>query len=294
MRTDIVDDVGERTNPDTAAFSTDAGTVEMRVYAELDDFLPPRERRSVLSRPVRPHQTVKDIVEAAGIPHTEIDLLLVNGESVGFEHRPRPGDRLAVYPVFESLDIATLTRVRPRPLREPRLLVDVNLGGLARLLRLMGLDVRCEFEAEDAHLAEISATDHRILLTRDRRLLARRIVTHGVFVRAEHPVEQVVEVIGRLDLADHLAPFTRCLRCGHALSDVAKDDILDRLPPLTRRYHDTFRRCTGCDRLYWAGAHQQRLDELVERIMSALAQADRVETPGTSSAGRLPASPRRH
>ncbi|MGW5382277.1 Mut7-C RNAse domain-containing protein [Nocardia sp. NPDC003963] len=248
-------------------------SLELRVYAELNDFLPPRSRFCVLRRPVRTHQTVKDIVEAAGIPHTEIDLLLVNGESVGFGHRPGPGDRLAVYPVFESLDIAALTLVRPRPLREPRLLVDVNLGGAARLLRLMGLDVRCEFDAGDARLADISLSDHRILLTRDRGLLARRIVTHGLFVRADLPVDQVVEVIDRLDLSNRLAPLTRCLRCGALLADVPEADIIDRLPPLTRRYHDTFRRCTGCDRIYWAGTHQHRLDDLVDRITSEIRRA---------------------
>lgn len=253
------------------------GTLEIRVYAELNDFLPPRSRFSTLRRPVRSHQTVKDIVEAAGIPHTEIDLLLANGESVGFAHHPRPGDRLAVYPVFESLDIAALTRVRPYPLREPRLLVDVNLGGAARLLRLMGLDVRCEFGAEDAQLAEIAMNDHRILLTRDRGLLARRIVTHGLFVRADLPVDQVVEVIDRLDLSNRLTPLARCLRCGAPLADVAKADVIDRLPPLTRRHHDTFRRCTGCARVYWAGAHQNRLDELVGRILSKVRRTTRAE-----------------
>ncbi|NEW42442.1 Mut7-C RNAse domain-containing protein [Nocardia cyriacigeorgica] len=244
--------------------------VELRVYAELNDFLPPSARYRALWRPARPHQTVKDVVEAAGVPHTEIDLLLVNGESVDFAHRPHPGDRLAVYPVFETLDIGSLTRVRPHPLRDPRFLVDVNLGGLARLMRLIGFDIRCEFEADDAELAEISAAEHRILLTRDRGLLARRIVTHGVFVRSDRPVEQIVEVVTRLDLAGRLAPLTRCVRCGGLLADVAKRDIADQLQPLTRRYYNTFRQCGGCGRIYWAGAHQRRLDDLIARIRSAV------------------------
>lgn len=112
-------------------------SVELRVYAELNDFVPSAARWAAQLRPIRPHQTVKDIVEAAGIPHTEVDLMLVNGESVDFGHHPRPGDRLAAYPIFETLDIGPLTRVRPRPLRDPRFIVDVNLGGLARLMRLM-------------------------------------------------------------------------------------------------------------------------------------------------------------
>lgn len=247
--------------------------VSLRVYAELNDFLRPDERYTVQLRPFRAHQTVKDVVEAAGIPHTEVDLLLVNGESVEFGHHPHPGDRLAAYPVFEALDIGPITRVRPHPLRDPRFLVDVNLGGLARLMRLMGLDARCEWDADDAALAAAAAAEHRILLTRDRGLLKRRNVTHGVFVRSERPFEQVVEVIHRLDLADRLAPFSRCLRCGGVVTDVAKQDIVDRLEPLTKRYHDTFRQCRDCGRIYWKGSHHQRLDDLVARIRAAITPA---------------------
>ena len=124
--------------------------------------------------------------------------MLINGESVGFDHRPRQGDRITAYPVFETLDIAGVTRVRPRPLREPRFVADVNLGGLAKLIRLMGLDVLCRWDDDDAVLAEVAAADHRILLTRDRGLLKRRNVTHGVYVRSDRPFDQVVEVIQRL------------------------------------------------------------------------------------------------
>ncbi|MFE7802163.1 Mut7-C RNAse domain-containing protein [Nocardia sp. NPDC057440] len=245
-------------------------SVELRVYAELNDFLRPEARYTTQLRPIRPHQTVKDLVEAAGIPHPEVDLMLVNGESVDFGHRPRPGDRIAAYPMFETLDIGPLTRVRPRPLRDPRFVVDVNLGGLARLMRLMGLDTRYEWTADDAALAETAAAEHRVLLTRDRGLLERRNVTHGVFVRSDRPFEQIVEVIRRLDLTDRLAPFSRCLRCGGIVTAVAKQDIINRLEPLTRRYYDTFRHCPDCGRIYWEGSHQQRLNDLVARIRTAI------------------------
>lgn len=249
------------------------GVVELRAYAELNDFLPPNVRYTAQHRPFRTHQTVKDVVEAAGIPHTEIDLILVNGESVGFGHHPQPGDRLAVYPMFEKLEIGPLTRVRPTPLRDPRFVVDVNLGGLARLMRLMGLDARSESDADDAALAESAAAEHRILLTRDRGLLKRRNVTHGMFVRSDRPFEQIVEVIRGLDLAERLAPFSRCLRCGGLVTEVAKAEIVDRLEPLTRRYYDSFRQCRDCGRIYWKGSHQQRLDDLVARIRAAIAAA---------------------
>src|SRR5262249_40430210 len=153
----------------------------------------------------RPHQTVKDVIEAAGIPHTEVDLVLVDGHPVTFGRRPDDGDRITAYPVFETLDIGRVTRVRPHPLREPRFVADVNLGGLAKLMRLMGLDVRCRWDADDAELAALSAAEHRILLTRDRGLLKRRNVTHGVYIRSDRPVEQIVELIRRLDLIECLA-----------------------------------------------------------------------------------------
>ncbi|WP_433683929.1 Mut7-C RNAse domain-containing protein [Nocardia sp. CA-119907] len=248
-------------------------SVDMRVYAELNDFLRPGERYTVQRRQFRSHQTVKDVIEAAGIPHTEVDLVLVNGHPVAFDKRPHDGDRITAYPVFESLDIGPVTKVRPRPLREPRFVVDVNLGGLAKLMRLMGLDVRCPWDAEDAALAELSAAEHRTLLTRDRGLLKRRNVTHGVYIRSDRPVDQIVEVIRRLDLGEQLAPFTRCLRCGGAVVAVAKAEVEDLLEPLTRRHYDTFRRCHGCGRVYWQGSHQRRLDATVEAIRSELTRS---------------------
>ncbi|MUL67906.1 hypothetical protein BOO86_25770 [Mycobacterium sp. CBMA 234] len=249
-----------------------SGAVELRSYAELNDFLPADVRYVAQLRPVRPHQTVKDVVEAAGIPHTEIDLILVNGESVDFGHHPLPGDRIAAYPVFEKLDIGPLTRVRSSPLRDPRFIVDVNLGGLLRLMRLVGFDARFQWDADDAALAEIAAAEHRILLTRDRGLLKRRNVTHGMYVRSDQPFEQIVEVIRGLDLAQRLVPFSRCLRCGGLVTSVAKQDVVERLEPLTRRYYDDFRLCGDCDRIYWNGSHQQRLDDLVARIRTAISR----------------------
>ena len=246
------------------------GHVDLRAYAELNDFLPPAHRGRTVRRPFRPHQTVKDVIEAAGIPHTEVDLIVVDGGPVGFGHRPAKGDRIAVYPMFETLDIGPVNRLRPAPLRNPRFVVDVHLGRLARLLRLVGFDVVWANDLDDDRLAEIGRTEHRIVLTRDRGLLKRREVTHGLFVRSERPVDQVVDVVRRLDLGDRLAPFTRCLRCGGGLAPVAKADVWDRLQPLTRAHYDDFERCTTCDRIYWRGSHHRPLAELVAHIRAAL------------------------
>jgi uncharacterized protein with PIN domain len=151
-----------------------------------------------------------------------------------------------------------------------RFVVDVNLGRLARLLRLLGFDVWWSNDADDKTLADISLGEQRILLTRDRGLLKRKAITHGLFVHSQHPEEQTLEVIRRLDLRQRLAPFTRCVRCNGRLAAVSKDEVADHLEPLTRRYYEEFSRCPECGRIYWAGSHHARLVSLVDRLLDQL------------------------
>lgn len=247
-----------------------AGYVEVRSYAELNDFLPAEWRGGTVRRPFRPHQTVKDVLEAMGIPHTEVDLVLVNGAPRNFAYRPSAGDRIAAYPMFEALDVGDTARLRPAPLRDPRFVVDVNLGRLAWLLRLFGFDVWWSNDADDKTLADIGGEQHRILLTRDRGLLKRRAVTHGLFVRSDDPEQQALEVLRRLDLGQRLTPLTRCMRCNGTLNRVSKDEVIDQLEPLTRRYYEEFSRCADCGRIYWPGSHYAKLVRLVERLREQL------------------------
>jgi uncharacterized protein len=247
-----------------------AGYVNVRAYAELNDFLGPESRGVTARRPFRPHQTVKDVLEALGIPHTEVDLILVNGNAEDFAHRPTSGDRIAAYPMFVTLDVGSTARLRPVPLRDPRFVIDVNLGRLARLLRVLGFDVWWSSDADDQTLADLSLGQQRILLTRDRGLLKRRAITYGLFVRSDHPEEQTLEVIRRLDLRHRLAPFTRCVRCNGRLFTVSKEEVIDHLEPLTRLYYDDFSRCTECGRIYWRGSHRARLVSFVEGLRNQL------------------------
>ena len=250
--------------------SEPTGYVDVRAYAELNDFVDAERRGLTVRRPFRSHQTVKDVLEAMGIPHTEVDLILVNGSPQGFGHRPSAGDRIAAYPMFEALDIAPTSRLRPVPLRNPRFVVDVNLGRLARLLRVLGFDVWWSNDADDPTLADVSLGQQRILLTRDRGLLKRRAITHGLFVHSQEPEEQTLEVVRRLDLRQRLAPFTRCMCCNGTLAAVPKDEVIDQLEPLTARYYQKFSRCADCGRIYWAGSHHARLVSLVERLRGQL------------------------
>jgi hypothetical protein len=124
----------------TADAPAPGATATFRFYEELNDFLPPARRKREFSVPCARAATAKHMIEALGVPHTEVEVVLVNGESVGFERLLRDGDRVAVYPKFEALDITPLLRVRQAPLRTTHFLADAHLGGLARLLRLAGFD----------------------------------------------------------------------------------------------------------------------------------------------------------
>jgi uncharacterized protein with PIN domain len=244
-----------------------------RFYAELNDFLPPTRRSVSFPHEFRGGPSVKDAIESLGVPHPEIDLILADGESVDFSWILRDGARVSVYPVFESFDIGPLTRVRPSPLREVRFVLDVHLGRLARYLRMLGFDARWRNDAGDEELARTAAAEHRIILTRDAGLLKRRIVTHGYRVREADPRRQLAEVVRRLDLSRSIAPFRRCLRCNELLEAVRKEDVEGALPPAVRARHDAFHRCPGCGRVYWAGSHRRRMEQLVS------AAADPTDAP---------------
>jgi uncharacterized protein with PIN domain len=243
---------------------------EFRFYAELNDFLPRRHRFVTVVRSFDGEVSVKDSIEAAGVPHTEVDLVIVNSESVDFTYRVCDGDRIAVYPVFEALDIGPIARVRPEPLREPRFFADVHLGRLARYLRLVGFDTAYERDCEDAQLAATAAREGRIVLTHDGGLLKRNVVTHGMFVRAPQPRAQLLEVARRLQLLSRFKPFTRCLECNGTLTTASKPDVAALVPQRAWRSHEQFVRCTSCGRVYWAGTHHERLRRLVEDIQITL------------------------
>lgn len=244
-----------------------AAAVTFRFYAELNDFLAPERRGREFASRCPPRASVKHMIEALGVPHTEVELVLVNGESVAFDRLLANGDRVAVYPVFEAFDVASLVRVRERPLRETRFIADAHLGALAHLLRLFGFDTLYDNHLDDEEIARTASAEHRIVLTRDRGLLKRRAITHGCYVRAVRRDEQLREVFDRLDLAGGVRPFTRCLQCNGPLREAMAQEVADRVPPAVLARHDRFALCVGCDRVYWEGTHWRRMRALVAAVL---------------------------
>lgn len=225
----------------------------MRLYGDLGWFCGDVDRDGTVSMTVGAPRSVKDLVESLGVPHVEVGVVLVDGQDVGFDHLVPPATRIAVYPPL--LDLTPSGSVWPAPPEPRRFVADVHLGTLARLLRLLGFDTWYAIDADDGDLVERAIADGRILLSRDRRLLMRRVVTHGYCPRSSDPDEQLDEVAARYDLAGRVRPFTRCAECNGALVPVAKVDVLDELPVRTRVEHDHFSRCVDCRQVYWPGSH---------------------------------------
>jgi uncharacterized protein with PIN domain/sulfur carrier protein ThiS len=235
----------------------------VRVYGSLNDFLPPGRRHVPSLRVVDRPTTVKDLIEGLGVPHPEIDLILVHGTAVPFDYIVRSGDRIAVFPRFTSVDIGSVTLVRPLPPATMRFVADVHLGKLARRLPLAGLDTAYGANHDDAALADLASREDRVLLTRDQALLKRRTIAYGSFVRTTDPRDQFVEVLRRFGPLDFL-PFSRCLQCNGLLREVPKSSIEALRLPRTRRDFDRFEECAACGRLYWKGSHWARLTQILD------------------------------
>jgi uncharacterized protein with PIN domain len=237
-----------------------------RFYEELNDFLPAFRKKQSFPHAFEGNPSVKDMIESFGVPHPEVDMILVNGVSVGFSYKVKDDDKISVYPVFESLDITDVQHLRKRPLRDVRFILDVHLGKLAKYLRLLGFDSLYETTFRDDEIVAISVEEKRIILTRDKILLRNSRITHGYWIRSDDPKMQVREVVERFDLRKKIETFTRCLECNSLIKPVSRESVEDRLPPKTRIYYNEFFICSGCSRIYWKGSHYERMNEFAESL----------------------------
>jgi uncharacterized protein len=241
--------------------------VRLKLHGDLDFFLRSGARGRSIERRLSEKTSVKDTIESVGVPHPEVDLILVNGQSVDFDYVLANDADVELYAAagsrpqfkYKPLQVATCSRF----------VVDGHLGKLARDLRLLGFDVAYEPTAEDRQLLRVMEREHRALLTRDRRLLMHAIVRTGYCPRSQNADEQTIEVIRRFNLVGSIAPFTRCLRCNTLLRKVSKAEIIERLEPLTKIYYERFQHCTGCGQIYWAGSHFSKLQKRLEQIRAS-------------------------
>ena len=237
-----------------------------RFYEELNDFLPEKFRKKSFDYTFSGNPCIKDAIEALGVPHTEVDLILVNDQTVDFNYQLKSGDRVAVYPVFEMFDITEVTELPKRPLRELKFILDVHLGKLAKYLRMLGFDCLYKNNYSDEIIIKIAMEQPRIILTRDKGLLKNSKVTRGYFVRATDPNLQLIEIYKRFDLANQIKPLIRCLNCNGIIKPIEKSAILKKLPLKTRQYYDKFFFCTQCQKIYWQGSHYENMLDKINAI----------------------------
>jgi len=235
-----------------------------RFYEELNDFLPEQFYKEIYPFSFSGTPSVKNSIETIGVPHTEVDLILVDGVSVGFDHILKGSEHVSVYPVFESIDISPIIRLRAKPLRKIHFVVDVNLGKLAKKLRLLGFDTYYRNNLNDDEIVKISISEKRIILTRDIGILKYGNVTHGFWIRSDDPKIQLDEVIERLQLKNLFKPFSRCSQCNGQLKRIKKELLKNRIPVDTLSYYKIFWECQGCRQIYWEGSHFDKINDWLE------------------------------
>jgi uncharacterized protein len=223
-------------------------------HGRLNDFLKRDHKHKQIAVNFRGAQSIKHLAESLGVPHPEIGRVQINGQEDALERITQDGDSIEIRPIENGYPA------------EPRFLLDCHLGRLTSHLRMLGLDCLYENDYEDPEMADIASNDGRILLTRDRHLLMRKLVSNGYCLRSLDPLEQLTEVISRFELANKIQPFHRCLRCNHPLEPVDKQIILDQLEPLTKQYFDDFHICPVCRQIYWKGSHYERMQSLIARF----------------------------
>ena len=240
--------------------------VYLMFYEELNDFLPSNKKKKRFEHSFIDRTSVKDMIESLGVPHTEVDLILVNGISVDFSYLVNNGDDISVYPMFESLDISNLQRLRAKPLRKPKFILDVHLGTLAKYMRMLGFDTLYKNDYIDEEIVKISLKERRAILTKDRGILKRSEVTHGYWIRSTKTEEQLIEVMKRFDLKNQIKELSRCLLCNSLLKKISKEKIIDRLPRKVKEFQNEFYYCKNCDKIFWKGSHYAKMLAVIEKL----------------------------
>jgi len=238
--------------------------VRLRFHGGLNVFLKSKAGDAVIERSIAEKTSIKDVIESCGVPHPEVDLILLDDQAVGFNYTLASDAKVEVFPVENrGTDRA---EKQLQTIGITRFIADEHLGTLTRNLRLLGFDVAYPKNADDRQLLDVMARENRALLTRDRRLLMHRIVQHGYYPRSQNADEQTIEVVRRFDLSELIAPFIRCLRCNAQLEQATKAEVIDKLEPLTKIYYNQFRRCPDCKQIYWSGSHFPKLQKRIEEI----------------------------
>jgi len=241
-----------------------------RFHDSLKFFLPRKQKNQPITHTFDWKASIKDMVESMGVPHPEVELLVVNGTSVGWDYIVQPDDEIDIHPQFDAISLTDKTPLFPVYSGKPRFILDTHLGRLAAYLRMMGFDTLYRNDYPDDELAQVSHDENRILLTRDVGLLKRSLVIYGYFVRHTKPRQRILEIAQRYNLAEFAEPFKYCMKCNGNLYQVEKQVIQHQLPGNTTDYYDIFHQCEDCERIFWKGSHYRKMADIVQDVMDTL------------------------
>ncbi len=239
--------------------------ISIRFYSVLNQLLAKNKKYSDTIE-IKPGQTVKDLIESFGIPHTEIGLILSNSEIVDFSYQLNNQDRITVFPKFFQLDVSSINKLGPDTPSDIKFIADVHLGKLAKHLRMLGFDCIWENNYDDLTIIELSTKENRIILTRDKGILKFAKVKYGYLIKSHNHFEQLVEIVERYDLINKINPFSKCIECNTSTKIIDKNKIIDRLEPKTKKYFFNFKICPKCNRIYWNGSHSEKMNKIIQQL----------------------------
>ena len=241
--------------------------ITLTFEGELNDFLSQREKHTPISHSISLPTGIKDVIESLGVPHPEVDIIIVNNHSVDFSYKVTHGDVIFIYPHNVHLQTSPIIHLAPQIQDIQTFVVDTHLGKLASYLRMLGFDTIYQNNYGDQRLAEISYLEDRILLSRDLGLLKRKVVKRGYYIRSTIPRNQLIEIINRYQLVNKITPFSRCIQCNGRLRPIHKSRIEMQLQEKTRKYYDEFQICDGCSQIYWKGSHYYHMQNFIRQII---------------------------
>jgi uncharacterized protein len=232
-------------------------TAFFQFHGALNDFLSSAKKNTTILWQLNEPSSIKDAIEALGIPHPEVFKITVNNIDVDFKYLLKTSDRVEVFPYEGPIDYIGI---------ETRFILDVHLGKLAKNLRMLGIDTLYRNDYAEKQIVQIASNGNLIVLTRDKILLKHAAIRYGYCLRSNKLVEQLNEVITRFGLKEKIKPFTRCLECNGLIVAVAKDLVAEKVPEKSRQYYEEFFQCNDCRRIYWKGTHYERMKMRIERI----------------------------
>lgn len=239
----------------------------LRFYNELNDLLPEHRRNIEFEAEFKDKRSIKDMIETLGVPHTEIDIIIANEDSVDFNYILQEGDRIRLYPASAEPDIKDTIHLRPSPFYNTRFIADTNLGNIARYMRVLGFDTYFDPALSTRAIIELSLRENRIIITKSRKLLKFKNVTYGLLLRPGTSEEQIRNILFHLGIKNSVKPFSRCLLCNGILISVPKNRIEDRIPPKTRSFCNEYSHCESCDKIYWQGTHVFEMKKVINRLL---------------------------